>query len=179
MPFLDLIRTRRSIRRFTPSPVEKEKVDRLIEAALRAPSSRSLCPWEFIVVDDLDTIAALARAKPHGAGFLAGAPLAIVVAADPARCDVWIEDAAIATTFIHLAAHSLGLGSCWIQLRLRQHETGESAEAHVRGLLGLPEDRRVLSMVAIGYPAATPSGHPADSLLHNKVFENRYGTPRQ
>ena len=179
MPFLDLIRTRRSIRSFTPAPVEKETVDRLIEAALRAPSSRSLCPWEFIIVDDPDTIAALARAKPHGAGFLAGAPLAIVVAADPARCDVWIEDAAIATTFIHLAAHDLGLGSCWIQVRLRQHETGESAEAHVRGLLGLPEDRRVLSMVAVGHPAATPKGHPADSLHHDKVFQNRHGTPRQ
>ncbi|MFH1985605.1 MAG: nitroreductase family protein [Pseudomonadota bacterium] len=178
MPFFNLIRSRRSVRAFTPTPVEREKVDLLVEAALRAPSSRNTCPWEFIVVDDAATIAGLACAKPHGAGFLAGAPLAVVVTADPKRCDVWIEDAAIATTFIHLAAHSLGLGSCWIQLRNRQHTAEVSSEAYVRDLLGIPDDRRVLSMVAVGYPERRPEGHAVASLPSGKVFQNRYGTPR-
>ena len=179
MPFFNLIRTRRSVRAFTAAPLDKETVDLLVEAALRAPSSRSLCPWEFVVVDQADTIAALAKAKPHGAGFLAGAPLAIVVAADPARCDVWVEDAAIATTFIHLAAHSLGLGSCWIQLRQRRHDSGISSEDYVREVLGIPDSRRVLSMVAVGHPRQQPPGHAYDSLLTEKVFTNRYGAPRQ
>lgn len=178
MTYFDLIRTRRSVRAFTPTPVEKATVDLLVEAALRAPSSRNLRPWEYIVVDDPDTIAALADAKPHGAGFLAGAPLAIVVAADPARCDVWIEDAAVATTFIHLAAHDLGLGSCWIQLRKRQHRDGRSAEAFVRSVLDIPEGHRVLTMVAIGHPERVPEGHAADRLPAGKVFVNRFGAPR-
>lgn len=178
MPFFNLIRSRRSVRAFTSAPVEKEKVDLIVEAALRAPSSRNTRPWEFIVVDDAAAIAALARAKPHGAGFLAGAPMAVVVTADPERSDVWVEDAAIATTFIHLAAHSLGLGSCWIQLRKRQHDAAVPSEAYVRKLLGIPEDRRVLSMVAVGYPERIPAGHAAGSLPTEKVFQNRHGEPR-
>jgi nitroreductase len=175
MSFLDLIRGRRSVRSFTSAPVEKEKIDMLVEAVLRAPSSRSLCPWEFIVVTDPPTIAALSRCKPHGAGFLADAPLAMVVTADPKRCDVWIEDASVATTFIHLAAHDMGLGSCWIQVRERHHSEAITSETYIRDLLGIPGDRRVLSMVAVGYPARTPPGHPASSLQREKVSENRHG----
>ena len=179
MPFFNLIRTRRSHRAFTPAPVEKEKVTLIAEAALRAPSSRNLRPCEIVVVDTAEIIAALAAAKPHGAGFLAGAPLAIVVVADPQRSDVWVEDAAIVATFIHLAAHSLGLGSCWIQLRKRQHDATVSAEDYVRKLLGIPDGRRVLSMVAVGYPEKHQAAHSTDSLSSEKVFENRYGEPRR
>ena len=81
---LETLRHRRSIRRFSTQSVEAEKIDALLEAALRAPSSRELRPWEFVVVTEPATLQKLAEAKQHGAGFLAGAPLAIVVAADPA-----------------------------------------------------------------------------------------------
>ena len=135
--FDDLIRKRRSIRRFRDQPVEPEKVDRLMEAGLRAPSSRSLNPWEFVVVDDRPLLEKLAGCKPHGAGFLAQAPLGIVVCADPARCDVWVEDCAIAVTFIQLMAVALDLGSCWIQIRLRTRDDGTTAADYIREVLGI------------------------------------------
>ena len=110
--FHSLIRTRRSIRRYENKPIEAEKIDLLLEATLRPPSSNNRQPWEFVVVTDKDLLEQLSSAKPHGAGFLKDAPLGIVVCADPGKCDVWVEDASIAATFIHLAAASLGLGSC-------------------------------------------------------------------
>lgn len=117
MMFMSLIQKRRSIRRFLAKQVEPEKMDLLAEAALRSPSSRGLRPWEFIFVTDRSLLEKLSRAKSYGSSHLKNAPLAIVVCADPAKCDVWIEDSSIASTFIQLAAESLGLGNCWIQIR--------------------------------------------------------------
>ncbi len=166
---IDLLRNRRSIRRYLDKPVEAEKIDLLVEAMLRSPSSRSLNPWEFVVVEDPALLGELARAKAHGASFIKGAPLAVVICADPGKCDVWVEDCSIATLLVHLAAADLGLGSCWIQLRERQHDSGRSSESYVKELLGLADHLVVLAMVAIGYPAEEKAGHPADSLLWERV----------
>lgn len=167
--FIDLLRKRRSIRRFQEKAVEEEKLELLIEAMLRSPSSRSLNPWEFVVVTEKETIGALSLAKPHGAAFMKNAPLVIVICADPEKCDVWIEDCSIASIFLHLAAADLGLGSCWVQVRLRNHDTGQSAEAYVADLLGLKEGIAVEAMIAIGYSAEEKEGHPASSLLVDRV----------
>jgi nitroreductase len=175
---IDLLRQRRSIRQFQSRPVEPAQIDLLIEAMLRAPSSRGHNPWEFIVVTDPDKLRALSRAKPHGAGFLAGAPLAIIVAADPQRCDVWIEDCAIAAILLQLTATSLGLGSCWVQIRLRPHADDPSAEAFVREVAGLPETLAVDCIVGIGYPAEAKPGHPRTDLLFNQVHFEKFGIRR-
>jgi nitroreductase len=173
--FMDLIRRRRSIRRYKDRPVEDEKIELLMEAALRSPSSRGSNPWSFVVVRDPAAIAALSRAKPHGATFLAGAPLAIVVCADPAVSDVWVEDASIATVYLHLAATDLGLGSCWIQLRKRTHADGSASRDYVAGLLGLPDGMEVLAIMAIGYPLEKKRPHPAEGLQRGKVSWELYG----
>jgi nitroreductase len=173
--FLSLLQKRRSIRKFKPQPVEPEKVEQLIEAALRSPSSRGLSPWQFVVVDEPETLGRLARAKAHGSEFLAGAPLAVAVCADPQRCDVWVEDCAIAAILLQLAAESLGLGSCWAQIRQRPHGDGRSAEAYVREVLGLPESLVVECIVGIGYPARRLPGHPRESLPFDKVHRSRFG----
>jgi nitroreductase len=167
--FIDLLRSRRSIRRFEDRPVEKEKIDMLMEAALRSPSSRGFNPWEFVVVTEPDLIARLSKAKPHGASFLKNAPLAVVVCADPERSDVWVEDASIAAIILHLAATDLGLGSCWIQIRLREHDAQQSAQEYIAGLLGLKKGIAVESIMAIGYPKEEKPGHPKSSLLFDKV----------
>ena len=104
--FFDLIQKRRSIRKFKPVPVEREKINRLIETALRSPSSRGFNPWRFVVVDQPSTLANLSLAKPHGAAFLRDAPLAIVVVGDPQASDVWIEDCSIASTMIQIGRAS-------------------------------------------------------------------------
>ena len=173
--FIDLLRQRRSIRVFQDKAVEQEKVDLLIEAMLRAPSSRSLNPWEFVVVQKRETIQALAKAKPHGSAFMKNATLAIAVCADPEKCDVWIEDCSIAAILLHLQATDLGLGSCWVQIRKREHDGQQSAEAYVAEILGLKEGMVVEAIIAIGYPLKEVSGHPESSLLTDRVSFERYG----
>jgi nitroreductase len=173
--FIDLLRSRRSIRRFQERPIEQEKLDLLIEAMLRAPSSRGLDPWEFVVVTEKETLARLSQAKPHGATFVKNAPLAIVVCADPTKCDVWVEDTAIASILLHLAATDLGLGSCWVQIRLREHDAHQMAQDYVAELLGLPGGMVVEAIIAIGYPAEQQPGHTRSSLVDEKVSFERYG----
>jgi nitroreductase len=175
--FIALIQRRRSIRKFLAKPVEAEKIDLLIEAALRAPSSRGLAPWEFVVVTDRDLLGKLSRAKQHGSAFLKHAPLGIVVCADPQHCDVWIEDASIAATFIQLAAESLGLGSCWIQIRKRMHEGTRSAQEFVAQTLHIPQKMQVESIIAIGYPDEKMPPHGKDELLYEKVHRDISGRP--
>lgn len=173
--FIELLRARRSIRRFQDRPVENEKRDVLIEAMLRSPSSRGLNPWEFVVVTEKETLLRLSQAKPHGASFLKNAPLAIVVCADPAKCDVWVEDCSIASILLHLAATDLGLGSCWVQIRLREHDSQQMAQEHVADILELRKGMVVEAMIAIGYPAEQLPGHPRLSLLDDKVSFEKYG----
>jgi nitroreductase len=175
--FIELARKRRSIRRYRNKPLEPEKIDLIVEAAVRAPSSRGINPWEFIVVQDRTLIQKLARAKKHGSGFAAGAQLVVVVCADTEKSDVWIEDASIASTMILFAAHSLDLGACWIQIRKRQHNESMSTEAYVRNTLDLPERFSVLAFVAIGYPEESKPPHPWSELAYGQVYSNRYGAP--
>jgi len=172
---LDILQKRRSIRQFQPRPVAPEQIETLIEALLRSPSSRGRNPWEFVVVTDPATLEALSHAKQHGSEFLARAPLAVVIAADPDCCDVWVEDCAIAAIILQLTAVSLGLGSCWAQIRLRQHGDGRSAEAYVREVVGLPEKLAVDSILGIGYPGEVKQGHTYGSLSFDKVHHERFG----
>ena len=174
--FIDLIRQRRSIRRYTSDVIETEKVELLEEAALRSPSSRGFNPWQFVFVTDPEMLGLLSKAKPHGSSFLKSAPLGIVVCADQEKSDVWVEDASIATIFIQLAAESLGLGSCWIQIRKRQHDNTQTAEAYIAELLNIPSNLKIESMIAIGYPAEKKNPHGKDSLQNEKIHINRFGT---
>jgi len=172
---IELLRKRRSVRRYQDRKIEAKKVAMIEEALLRAPSSRGLQPWEFVLVDDRELLGRLALAKPHGSSFIADAALAVVVCADAARCDVWVEDSSITTLLAHLTACSLDLGSCWVQLRERMHDENTTAEAYVRDVLGIPDHLRVGAMVAIGYPAEDLPPHPAAKLKREKVFRNGYG----
>jgi nitroreductase len=172
--FLDLISKRRSIRKFQKKSVDQKKIDQLIEAALRSFSSRGFNPWQFIVVDEPDCLTALSKAKPHGSTFLKNAPLAVVVCGDPSISDVWIEDCAIASAFLHLTAHDIGLGSCWIQIRKREHSDLKSADTYVKEILKIPDNLSVESIIAIGYPDQVKAGHSKTSLQSNKISFNRF-----
>lgn len=175
--FLSLLKKRRSIRKYLDQNVDSATIDQLVEAALRAPTSMGKNSWEFVVVTESEKLAKLSGAKPHGASFLKNAALGIVVCGDPQITDVWIEDASIASAFIHLAAASLELGSCWIQIRERKHDDQQSAEAYIAGVLNLPAHMRVESIIAIGYPQESKSEHPRESLPFNKVSLNTHGAP--
>jgi len=173
--FLSLIQKRRSIRRYLPWPVEKEKIDVLIEAALRAPSSRGFNPWKFIFVTQRDVLKMLSVTKEHGSSFIRNAPLGIVVCADAVKSDVWVEDASIASIFIQLAAESIGLGSCWIQIRERMHDKEKTAPEYISEILNIPSGLKVQSIIAVGYPEKRKPPHAKEDLQYDKIYLNSYG----
>ena len=107
---LDILRERRSIRRYTDREIETEKIELIKEAALRSPSSRGLNPWRFLFVTDRALLAELSRAKESGSSFLKGASLCVVVCAAQGESDVWVEDCSIAAIILQLTGQSLGLG---------------------------------------------------------------------
>jgi nitroreductase len=173
--FFAMIRKRRSIRKFQKQALGPEIIAQLVEAGLRAPSSRDLNPWEFIVIDEPVMLEKLSRCKPHGSSFLGNAPLGIVVCADPGRSDVWVEDTSIAITYIQLLAESIGLGSCWIQVRERTHDQSQTAEEYIKETLHMPGHLKVEAIIAIGYPAEKLRPHPKEELQFEKVSYNQYG----
>jgi len=168
----NLLHLRRSIRKFQDKEVEKEKLEIILKSALLAPSSKGRRPWEFIAVTDKGLLDKLSKCREHSSKFLAGAPLGIVVVADPEACDVWIEDASIAATIIQLSAQDLGLGSCWIQVRERLHTEGEKAEDYIKELLGIPDKYNVECIVAIGYPAEEKKPYDENKLAYEKIHYN-------
>jgi nitroreductase len=175
--FLELLKKRRSIRKYQDRQLDSKTIDQLVEAALRAPTSMGKNSWEFVVVTEPDLLQKLSLAKPHGATFLKNAKLGIVVCSNPQISDVWIEDASIASAFIHLAATSLELGSCWIQIRERKHDDRQTAENYIAQILNLPAHIRVEAIIAIGHPAETKPAHSKESLPYDKVSLNTHGEP--
>ena len=173
---IDLLRTRRSIRKYAQKPIESKTVDVLVEALLRSPTSRNGKSWEFIVIDDQELLSKLSKAKEQGSHHLRDAPLGIVVCADSTKSDVWVEDCSIAAVLAQMTAHDLGLGSCWIQIRNRNHSKMMSAEQYIQDLLGLPQHIKVECMVSIGYSNETKNPIPGSELEYNKVKHNHYSS---
>ncbi len=171
---IPLLKKRRSVRRYKEQKVSKEQIDILMKAALLSPSSRNLRPWEFVVITDKKLLEQLSRAKLSGSSFLSKAPLGIVVLGDSSISDVWIEDTSIAATIIQLTAQSIGLGSCWIQIRQREHNGNVSAEQYVQSVLHIPNIKNVLAIIAIGHADVIPPSHRDDALDSDKIHLNQY-----
>ena len=167
---LDLMRKRRSVRKFKKDRIAQAAIDDLKEAVLRSPSSRGIRPWKFFFVQDAEVITRLSRCKTSGSAFLKNASLAVVVCGDESVSDVWIEDCSIAAIIVHLTAESLGLGSCWIQVRNRGYNPELTSEDYVRSILGINLPDRVLAIIAIGLPDEVKAGHTYESLDHAKVI---------
>lgn len=171
---IDILRARRSIRKYTEKKIESEKVETLKEALLRSPSSKNINPWEFIFVEKSELIQQLKNCKPLGSTPLATAPLAIIICADETKNDVWIEDCSIATFLLQLTAQTLGLGSCWIQIRNRMHSDTISSEKYIQKLLDIPENFKVLSIVTVGYPIKSREGKSFSELEFEKIRNNKF-----
>lgn len=173
--FSELITNRRSMRKFTGEKISQEDVVSLMKAALMSPASKRSNGWQFIVVDDKETLQKLSHCKAHGAAFLADAALAIVVTADPLASDVWIEDASVASILIQLQAEDLGLGSCWVQVRERFHASGVPADEYVHEALDIPLQLQVLSMIAVGHKGMERKPFDEEHLQWEKIHINKYG----
>lgn len=173
--FSDLIKNRRSMRKFTDEELTQEEVVALLKAALISPSSKRTNCWQFIAIDDKETLAKLSHCKETGSAFLADAALAIVVMADPLASDVWIEDAAIASLMIQLQAQDLGLGSCWVQVRERFTASGIPSGEYVHEVLDIPLQLQVVSIIAVGHKGMERKPFNEDHLQWEKVHINKFG----
>ncbi|OPX65779.1 MAG: nitroreductase A [Methanomassiliicoccales archaeon PtaB.Bin215] len=149
MQTFEAINARKSIRRFLDTPVEKEKIQMLLEAAIRAPSAMNKQCWRFVAVTNKETISQLAKCNMVFNGWLKDAPAVIVVCADPKESadmndlPYYMWDAALAAQNLVLAATDMGLGTCFL---------AAYNEDKVKELLGIPEQLRVVCMTPLGYP---------------------------
>ena len=173
--FSDLIKSRRSMRKFTTEELTQEEVVTLLKAALMSPTSKRTNSWQFIAVDDKETLEKLSYCKEASASFIKDAALAIVVTADPMVSDVWIEDASIASIMIQLQAEDLGLGSCWVQLRERFTASGVPSNEYVHEVLDLPLQLQALSIIAIGHKGMERKPFDESHLQWEKIHINKYG----
>lgn len=173
--FLELLKQRRSSRVFTDELIDKDTVCNLMKAVLMSPSGHRINPWEFVLVEDKAMLKALSQCKEHGAGLLEGAAMAVAVLGDTTKTDVWIEDCSIATIILQLAAEEYGLGSCWVQMRLRKDADGNLAEDNVRSLLDIPAHYAVLSIVGLGHKAREAKPFDEEKMQWNKIHIGRFG----
>lgn len=171
---LDLLMKRRSIRKYKDQEVEKEILDKILTGALTAPSSKNRMPWELIVVNDKELLDKLGDSRGVASSPLKSAALAIIVLADPEKSEIWIEDASIISIVIQLVSESLGLGSCWIQVRNRLTEDNQNVEDYVKNILNIPTKYNVESMIAIGYPNEEKRPHNPEALAYNKIHLNGF-----
>lgn len=171
----ELARRRRSCRRYTGEKIPDEIVDEILKVALLAPSSWGGHPIEFVVVRDKAMIQKIARCKKMGAQPLSQADVAVVVMANTSNLELWIEDAAVASTYILLAAEQFNIGACWIHIRNRagQHL---SADKEIRQLLGAGDNFSVLNVVALGGKGENKSARTEKDLpfknIHREKFNN-------
>ena len=172
--FHDMLFTRHSIRKYTDEPIDGEHVKLLLEAALLAPSGKSVRPWEFVVVEDKEVLAKMSECRPFGSGPVAKCKLAIVVCGDPGKTDVWVEDCTIAATYIQLQAEALGLGSCWIQMRGRFDKDNNDSADLIRELLDIPGEQQVECIIVLGHTDEVRRPVDPDKLLWEKVHIGKF-----
>jgi nitroreductase len=161
MDALEAIRTRRSIRKFTPAPIPKADLETIVDAGRLAASGSNKQPWDFIVVTDHATIA---KFREAGA-WIEQAAAVIAVFLDP-QSRWWVEDGAAAIQNMMLAGTALGYGSCWVE------GNALPREGEYKTLLGVPEQKRILALVPFGVPAENPvkEKKPLTEVLHWEKF---------
>lgn len=160
---------RRSIRKYTEEPVTKEQLIEVIKAGMYAPSSHNTQPWEFIIVQEKDTLDKLKTASPYASKPLSMAPAAIVILGNikaVESTDFLEQNLAACTENILLKAVSLGLGTCWIGIMPK-----EDCMAKVRDILKLPDHIVPFNIIAIGHPAVFPTANRFDeSRIHDEQY---------
>lgn len=170
---MDNIMTRTSIRAYQDKPVEDEKVEQMLRAAMAAPSAGNKQPWKFVVVTDKNTLSTIS-ANMKTMRMAEKAPLAIVVCGDLDNTfpedgrDYWVEDTSAATENLLLAAHSMGLGAVWCGIYPMRERV-----AFLQDLLQLPKNIVPLNVIPIGYPAEDPA--PKDKWKPENIHYNTYG----
>jgi nitroreductase len=163
MEAIEILLTRRSIRKYKKKPISKEIVQDLLKVACSAPSAGNQQPWHFIIIDDRNILNVIHTFHPSGK-MLIEADKAILVCGDihlEKFKGYWMIDCAAATENILLAAHALGLGACWLGIYPR-----EARMAGMKKLIHLPTHIIPFALISLGYPA------------EEKPYEERLNTSR-
>jgi len=164
---LEVIKKRRSIRKYQKKKVEEEKLNEILKAVMYSPSAMHRRPWEFIVVKDQELKNKLAKATPW-CDFVKDAPIVLIIAAK--ESPQWIEDCSIAAEAIYLEAENQSLGTCFCQiLDPKTHN-----EEYVRNLIDAPKDVRILCLMPIGYPDEKKPEHDEKEFDKEKIHYEKY-----
>ncbi len=166
MDVLELLKSRRSIRKYTSQPVEEEKLLKCLEAARWAPSASNKQPWEFLVIKNETTRKKLAEIHPY-AKFVAESPVVFIPLTNPEiHSKYHMSDTGLAIMHFMIEASSLGLGTCWAGV------IGNSFESEMKKLLNIPNHLNILALVALGYPdqERESSRKPLEELVHFEKY---------
>lgn len=169
----ELAARRRSVRRYTKEHIDDAVIDEILKVALTAPASFGHQPVEFIVVREKQMIRSLASCKSLGGSQIIGADAVIVVMVKLDRGEFWIEDGAIASAYLLLAAEQYDVGACWVHIRNRSGKQ-KSSDEEIRALLGVPEGYAVLNLVALGGKGEQKRGYTESDFDKSKVHFERY-----
>ena len=169
MDILEIMRTRRSVRRYTDEKLSADQLKKIVSGALLAPSGHSKYPCEFIVITNRELLEKMSHCRKGVAKMLEGAAAAVVVIADKDKSDTFVEDSCVAMMNMELVATSLGVGNCWIQVRNRDAEDDTPSENYLRGILNFPENFSCQAILSLGYPAKTPRARELDKLNFDKI----------
>ena len=169
MDLLDIMLKRRSVRKYTEEEIPKEKMEKILQAGLLAPTSRNRKPCSFLVVENKESLEKLSESKQSSSKFLKNAKRAIVVVANPLISDTWIEDSSIALAFMHLMAAEQDIGSCWVQIHLRTSKSGKSSEDYVREVLGIDDHYRIVGILSLGIPFHEVKGYEMEDIDKERV----------
>ena len=165
MELKEILHKRRSTRKFLPTLPEKEKLERIVEMALSAPSSRNTRSTRLMVVTDKALLEKMSGMRDYGSAFMKDATAAIVVMGDKEASDLWLDNCVITATILQLAVVDEGMASCWVHINdhpcLKDEPEGRKADDYLRELLDLPERYGLLCAVALGYSDFEPKPLPA------------------
>lgn len=164
MDAIECMKTRRSVRSYKPATIDRSIIEDIVDCGRLAATAINLQPWQFVVVTERDMLQKIASITDHGK-FIAEASCCIAVFCEKVK--YYLEDGSAATQNILLAAHAHGLGSCWVAGDKKPY-CGEIAK-----LLNVPDKYTLVSLAAIGHPAAVPS--PAKRSLSEVMHWERFG----
>lgn len=165
MELKEILNRRRSVRKFLAGKVEHDKLQRIVDMALQAPSSRNTRSTRLLVVEQPELLEKMSKMRDYGSSFMKDAQAAIVVMGDKSASDLWLDNCAITATILQLAVVDEGLASCWVHVNdrpvLRAEPDGKKADEFLREKMAIPENYGILCAIALGYSDFQPAALPA------------------
>jgi nitroreductase len=175
MNVFETIQKRREITKFLDKQISQERLNQILNAGYLSPAGNNLPSREFVLVQKPEMLQYLAKATPF-VPWLEGSQAAIVITGRPEISKYWLQDASIASGFIWLSATELGLGAAFGAIyHAEDAEESSKRENYVREALAIPQDRRIVSILGLGYPETVPPTKtqlPRETIIYYDQFQN-------